>query len=308
MSRPGCGGAGPPAPSARRPAPRASRRPGSGAGGGSAGPRSRRRRPRRRRAGPPRAARAGIGARSRAVARRASISPGSGAADAAPAGGRRAALTIRMRAALSRRTILLAALAALLDARPWRRRPPTRSRSRPRSPHSPNAEAIHSTYWVMFVIDRADRGRDQRGADRRRASASASGAGASRRASPPGAARCGRWSAGSRCSRWRSSSSASCGPTTPARIEPAGPERPRRRADARRSGSRALPPLSIADGRAVGERPGADQRPGADRRRARCRSTRSPSSGCGASSIPGGDARAPDLHLRRARGPGRHRR
>ena len=100
-----------------------------------------------------------------------------------------------------------------------------------------------------------------------------------RRARRPaaGARRC------SACSRSRSSSSASCRPTTPAQIEPAGPERALGARRPRRSGSRACRRSRSPrrrSRRAAASRSAARSRP----RPARCRSTRSPSSGCGGSS------------------------
>jgi cytochrome c oxidase subunit 2 len=56
-----------------------------------------------------------------------------------------------MRRALSRRTILLAATSALL-ALAWAAAPADALQLSPAEPHSPNAEAMHSTYWVMFVL------------------------------------------------------------------------------------------------------------------------------------------------------------
>ena len=56
-----------------------------------------------------------------------------------------------MRRALSRRTILLAAASALL-ALAWAAAPAHALQLGPPTPHSPNAETIKSTYWVMFVI------------------------------------------------------------------------------------------------------------------------------------------------------------
>jgi cytochrome c oxidase subunit 2 len=56
-----------------------------------------------------------------------------------------------MRRALSRRTIFLAATAALLTLA-WVAAPAYALQLSPAEPHSPNAEAIHSTYWVMFVL------------------------------------------------------------------------------------------------------------------------------------------------------------
>jgi cytochrome c oxidase subunit 2 len=52
---------------------------------------------------------------------------------------------------LSRRTILLAASAVLL-ALAWAAPPANAIPLSPPEPHSPNAEVIHSSYWVMFVI------------------------------------------------------------------------------------------------------------------------------------------------------------
>jgi cytochrome c oxidase subunit 2 len=52
---------------------------------------------------------------------------------------------------LARRTILLAALAALLTL-VWAAAPAYAIPLAPPDPHSPNAEAIHSTYWVMIVL------------------------------------------------------------------------------------------------------------------------------------------------------------
>jgi len=52
---------------------------------------------------------------------------------------------------LSRRTIPLATLVALL-ASAFAAAPAGAIPLSPPEPHSPNAEAIHSTYWVMFVI------------------------------------------------------------------------------------------------------------------------------------------------------------
>jgi cytochrome c oxidase subunit 2 len=56
-----------------------------------------------------------------------------------------------MRRALSRRTILLAATSALL-ALAWAAAPAHALQLGPSEAHSPNAEAINGTYWVMFVI------------------------------------------------------------------------------------------------------------------------------------------------------------
>jgi cytochrome c oxidase subunit 2 len=56
-----------------------------------------------------------------------------------------------MRRALSRRTIFLAATTALLTLA-WVAAPAYALQLSPDDPHSPNAEAIHSTYWVMFVL------------------------------------------------------------------------------------------------------------------------------------------------------------
>jgi len=56
-----------------------------------------------------------------------------------------------MRRALSRRTILLAAASALL-ALAWVAAPAHAIQLGPPEPHSPNAEAINGTYWVMFVL------------------------------------------------------------------------------------------------------------------------------------------------------------
>jgi cytochrome c oxidase subunit 2 len=56
-----------------------------------------------------------------------------------------------MRRALSRRTIFLAATSALL-ALAWAAVPADALQLSPPEPHSPNAETIHSTYWVMFVL------------------------------------------------------------------------------------------------------------------------------------------------------------
>jgi cytochrome c oxidase subunit 2 len=52
---------------------------------------------------------------------------------------------------LSRRTILLAALTAIL-AFAWAVTPAYAVDLAPADPHSPNADAIHSSYWVMIVI------------------------------------------------------------------------------------------------------------------------------------------------------------
>jgi cytochrome c oxidase subunit 2 len=52
---------------------------------------------------------------------------------------------------LSRRTILLAALCALATFG-WAAAPAWAIDLAPPEPHSPNAEAIHSSYWVMIVI------------------------------------------------------------------------------------------------------------------------------------------------------------
>ncbi len=52
---------------------------------------------------------------------------------------------------MARRTILLAALAALLTL-VWAAAPAYAIPLAPPDPHSPNAEAIHSTYWVMIVL------------------------------------------------------------------------------------------------------------------------------------------------------------
>src|SRR5689334_11932731 len=56
-----------------------------------------------------------------------------------------------MRRALSRRTIFLAATSALL-ALAWVAAPAYALQLSPAEPHSPNAESIHGTYWVMFVL------------------------------------------------------------------------------------------------------------------------------------------------------------
>ncbi len=56
-----------------------------------------------------------------------------------------------MRRALSRRTIFLAATSALL-ALIWAAAPADALQLSPAEPHSPNAETIHSTYWVMLVV------------------------------------------------------------------------------------------------------------------------------------------------------------
>ena len=56
-----------------------------------------------------------------------------------------------MRRALSRRTILLAATSALM-ALAWVAAPASAIQLGPPEPHSPNAEAISGTYWVMLVI------------------------------------------------------------------------------------------------------------------------------------------------------------
>ena len=56
-----------------------------------------------------------------------------------------------MRRALSRRTILLAATSALI-ALAWVAAPASAIQLGPTDPHSPNAEAIEGTYWVMLVI------------------------------------------------------------------------------------------------------------------------------------------------------------
>jgi cytochrome c oxidase subunit II len=52
---------------------------------------------------------------------------------------------------LSRRTILLAALCAML-ALAWAAAPAAAIDLGPPDSHSPNADSIHSTYWVMIVI------------------------------------------------------------------------------------------------------------------------------------------------------------
>lgn len=52
---------------------------------------------------------------------------------------------------MARWTILLAALAALLTL-VWAAAPAYAIPLAPPDPHSPNAEAIHSTYWVMIVV------------------------------------------------------------------------------------------------------------------------------------------------------------
>ncbi len=52
---------------------------------------------------------------------------------------------------MSRRTILLAALCALV-AFAWAAAPASALDLAPPDPHSPNADAIHSSYWVMIVI------------------------------------------------------------------------------------------------------------------------------------------------------------
>lgn len=56
-----------------------------------------------------------------------------------------------MRRALSRRTILLAATSALM-ALAWVAAPASAIQLGPPEPHSPNADAISGTYWVMLVI------------------------------------------------------------------------------------------------------------------------------------------------------------
>jgi cytochrome c oxidase subunit 2 len=56
-----------------------------------------------------------------------------------------------MRRALSRRTILLAATSALM-ALAWAAAPASAIQLGPPEPHSPNADAISGTYWVMLVI------------------------------------------------------------------------------------------------------------------------------------------------------------
>ena len=51
---------------------------------------------------------------------------------------------------MSRRTILLAISAVLTFA--WAAAPAGALQLSPTDPRSPNAETIHSTYWVMIVI------------------------------------------------------------------------------------------------------------------------------------------------------------
>ena len=181
------------------------------------------------------------------------------------------------------RTTLLAAAATVLALAGRRRHA-----LGPPDSHSPNADAINSAFWVLLVVVVAVvvvinaalivalvRFRERRGREPSRF-------GRSRRPPPRWSARCRCWRRDLRLRRRRDQRRA--------QDRAVGAERARRRPD--RPGGREGPPAS-ARSRAPSRRPARSRSPVPSRpRRARCRSTRSPSSGCGGSStrVPAGPA------------------
>ena len=158
---------------------------------------------------------------------------------------------------------------------------------------------------MIVVVLAGDRGR-QRRADRRRRPLPRAPRRASPRGSRPGAAPTGPWSAVLAVLAVAIFVFGVIGTNDARQIEPAGPERARRRPDRAGRGQgpaaarRPRPPRSrrAATRRQAGERPPTPP--------ARSRSTRSPSSGCGASSTPATRPSDRAVLLRRAGRPGGH--